>query len=102
MSQQSSAKDKKGFRSLVLHLKKLNPSWQAKEIKRFVIQSGNPPCYTTSKALRLKVLRILKRNITTDLPRSSALRITTTTEYLKAVNETIELKRNTSIRNAKC
>ncbi|CAF2856731.1 unnamed protein product [Rotaria sp. Silwood2] len=100
MLQTSSNKDKKEFRSLVLHLKKLYPSWKTKEITRFIMKSENPPSYSTSKALWFKISRILKRKTIDDLPRSGAPRTTTTPEYLQVVRETIELKRNTSIRNA--
>jgi hypothetical protein len=43
MSHEPFAKDKKEFRSLVLHLKNLNPSWAAKEIRKFILQSENSP-----------------------------------------------------------
>ncbi|CAF4078196.1 unnamed protein product [Rotaria magnacalcarata] len=66
---------------------KLNPSWKAKDITKFLHQSENPPCYTTRRALWLKVWRILKRNQVNDLPRSGAPRTTATTEYLQAVKK---------------
>jgi len=90
MSQESLAKDKKEFRSLVLQLKKLNPSWQAKEITKLIVQWENQPNYTTSTTLRVKVWRILKRNTIDDLPRSGVPRTTTSTEYLQAVKANIE------------
>ncbi|CAF1364651.1 unnamed protein product [Didymodactylos carnosus] len=98
MSHDPCAKDKE-FRSFVLHLKKLNPSWKAKEITKFLLKSENPPHYTTTKALWLKVWRILKRKQVDDLPRSGAPRTTTTIEYIQAVKESTQLKRNASIRN---
>ena len=99
MLHQPSINDKKEFRSFVLHLKNLNPSWEAKDISKFLRQSQNPPSYTTKKALRFKVWRILKRNQVNDLPRPGAPRTTTTTKYVQAVKKTIELKKNASIRN---
>ncbi|CAF4979123.1 unnamed protein product, partial [Rotaria sp. Silwood1] len=56
MSQTSSNEDKEEFRSLVLHLKKLYPSWETKEITRFIVKSENPPSYSRSKALWLKFI----------------------------------------------
>ncbi|CAF1611292.1 unnamed protein product, partial [Didymodactylos carnosus] len=53
----------------------------------------------TTKALWLKVWRILKRKQVDDLPRSGAPRTTTTIEYIQAVKESIQLKRNASIRD---
>ena len=91
MLHQPSINDKKEFRSFVLHLKNLNPSWKAKDISKFLRQSQNPPSYTTKKALWLKVSRILKRKQVNDLVRPGAPRTTTTTEYLQVVKETIEL-----------
>ncbi|CAF1084756.1 unnamed protein product [Rotaria sordida] len=93
MPHQPPPKDKKEFRSLVLHLKKLHPSWKAKEITRFVLQSENPPYYTTTKSLWLKVWRILRRNKVNDLPRPGAPRTTTTNRYIRAVKEAIQLKK---------
>ena len=97
---QSSTKEKKEFRCLILQLKQLNPSCQAKEITRFIMGCENPPSYTTSKALWCKISRILKRNQVDDLPRSGAPRSTTTIEYTQAVEENIRLKKNSSIRKA--
>ncbi|CAF1078752.1 unnamed protein product [Rotaria sordida] len=99
MPHQPPRKDKKEFRSLVLHLKKLHPSWKAKEITKFVLQSENPPYYTTTKSLWLKVWRILRRNKVNDLPRPGAPRTTTTNQYIRAAKEAIQLKANASVRN---
>lgn len=99
MSHEQFVKDKKQFRCFVLHLSKLYPSWKPKDITHFLLESENPPLNTTTKSLRLKILRILKRNQPDDLPRSGAPRTTTTIEYIQAVKEAIRLRRNASIRN---
>lgn len=100
MSHEQSADEKKEFRSFVLRLKELHPSWQSKDITKFLLQSENPPSYTTKNALRTKVWRILKRNQVNDLPRSGAPRTTTTSEYIQSVKDAIRLKTNASIRKA--
>ncbi|CAF5043832.1 unnamed protein product, partial [Rotaria sp. Silwood1] len=84
MSHELSATNKKEFRSFVLHLKQLYPTWKSKDITNFLIQSENPPPYTTESALNVKVWRILNRNQVNDLPRSGAPRTTTTLEYIQA------------------
>jgi hypothetical protein len=98
MSNESLAKQKKEFRSFVLYLKQINPSWKAKEITNFLIQSENPPTYTTKNALMYKVSRILNRNQVDDLPRSGAPRTTTTHEYVQFVKANLRLTKNASIR----
>ncbi|CAF0868025.1 unnamed protein product [Didymodactylos carnosus] len=92
-------KVKKQFRSFVLHLKKLHPSWKPKDIIKFLLHSENPPSYTITNALRLKVWIILKRNQVNDLSRLGTPRTTATIEYIQAVKEAIRLKRNAPIRN---
>ncbi|CAF4941157.1 unnamed protein product, partial [Rotaria magnacalcarata] len=54
-----------------------------------------------TKSLCLKAWRILKRNKVNNLPRRGASRTTTTTtnQYIRAVNEAIQLKANASVRN---
>ncbi|CAF0864504.1 unnamed protein product [Rotaria sordida] len=99
MLHEQSDKDKKQFRSFVLYLKKLHLSWKPKDTAKFLLQSENPPSYTTTNALRLKIWRILKRNQVDDLSRSGAPPTTTTIEYIEAVKQAIRLKRNASIRN---
>ncbi|CAF2957771.1 unnamed protein product [Rotaria sp. Silwood2] len=91
--------EKKEFRSFVLQLKQFNPSWEAKDITNFLVQSENPPSYTTKNGLRLKIWRILKRNQVNDLPRSGAPRTTATNEYIQSVKLNLQLTKNASIRN---
>ncbi|CAF1520942.1 unnamed protein product [Rotaria sordida] len=93
MLHEQSDKDRKQFRSFVLHLKKLHPSWKPKDIAKFLLRSENPPSYTTTNALRLKIWRILKRNQVDDLSRSGAPPTTTTIEYIEAVKQAIQLKK---------
>ncbi|CAF4226608.1 unnamed protein product, partial [Rotaria magnacalcarata] len=64
--------------------------------------SENPSYNTMTKSLCLKAWRILKRNKVNNLPRRGASRTTTTTttnQYIRAVNEAIQLKANASVRN---
>ncbi|CAF4924318.1 unnamed protein product, partial [Rotaria sp. Silwood2] len=91
--------EKKEFRSFVLQLKLFNPSWEAKDITNFLVQSENPPPYRTKNGLRLKIWRILKRNQVNDLPRSGAPRTAATNEYIQSVKLNLQLTKNASIRN---
>ncbi|CAF4088762.1 unnamed protein product, partial [Rotaria magnacalcarata] len=63
--------------------------------------SENPSYNTMTKSLCLKAWRILKRNKVNNLPGRGASRTTTTTtnQYIRAVNEAIQLKANASVRN---
>ncbi|CAF4748619.1 unnamed protein product [Rotaria sp. Silwood1] len=54
------AQDKKQFRSIVLGLKKLNPSWQAPDISTFLQESENPPLLKRHAPIK-RVNRTLKR-----------------------------------------
>ena len=99
MLQQPSTDDNKRFRTLVLYLKKLYPSWKAKELTEFLVQSENPPHFTTRRSLWLKIWRILQRNSIGDLSRSGAPRTVSTINYIRSVKEAIELKTNATIRN---
>ncbi|CAF1580441.1 unnamed protein product [Rotaria sp. Silwood1] len=99
MSHELSATNKKEFRSFVLHLKQLHPTWKSKEITNFLIQSENLSPYTMESALNVKVWRILNRNQVNDLPRSSAPCTTTTLEYIQAVKNNLRLTKSTTIRN---
>ncbi|CAF3951115.1 unnamed protein product [Rotaria magnacalcarata] len=66
-----------------------------------VLDSENPSYNTMTKSLCLKAWRILKRNKVNNLPGRGASRTTTTTtnQYIRAVNEAIQLKANASVRN---
>ncbi|CAF2746025.1 unnamed protein product [Rotaria sp. Silwood2] len=99
MSHELSATNKKEFRSFVLLLKQSHPTWKSKDITNFLIQSENPPPYTTESALNVKVWRILNRNQVNDLPRSGAPRTTTTLEYIQAVKNNLRLTKSATIRN---
>ncbi|CAF0993598.1 unnamed protein product [Rotaria sordida] len=102
MSREQSTTDTKEFRSFVLHLKQIHPSWKSKEIKNFLIQSENSPSYTTKCAFNVKVGRILNGNQVNDLPRSGAPRTTTTTttpENIQAMKNNLRIAKNASIRS---
>ncbi|CAF3480899.1 unnamed protein product [Rotaria sp. Silwood1] len=63
------AQDKKQFRSIVLGLKKLNPSWQAPDISTFLQESEKPPLLKRH-ALIKRISRTLKRGTGEDKQRT--------------------------------
>jgi hypothetical protein len=76
--------EKLSFRTLVLLLKRQNPSWTASQIADFFEQSENPP-NLNRHILMNKINYILKRESIDDRKRSGRPRTTTTTAYRNAI-----------------
>ena len=92
------SQDLKEFRSLVLALKKLNPSWNASNISNFLQQSENPPLLKRHTLMK-KVNRALKRELIDDKRRPGRPVTVTTTVFRQRVRESMRLTKGASIRN---
>jgi transposase len=90
--------DKKEFRSLVLSLKKLNPSWSASQIANFLQQSENSPSLKRHQ-LVTKIKRVLTRNTIEDKQRSGRPTTISTPDFQQKVKAALRLKKGASIRN---
>ena len=92
------SRDKKEFRTLVLSLKNLNPSWTAPQISTFIQQSENHPLLKRHQLVK-KVRRTLIRNTIDDRPRSGRPVIISTTTFKQEIKTSMKLKKGASIRN---
>ncbi|CAF1287772.1 unnamed protein product [Rotaria sordida] len=90
--------EKKEFRSLVLGLKALNPSWSASQISTFLRQSENRPLLK-SRQLLTKVKRTLTRNTIDDRQRPGRPIPISIPIFQQQVKTSMRLKRGASIRN---
>ncbi|CAF1340096.1 unnamed protein product [Rotaria sordida] len=90
--------EKKEFRSLVLGLRALNPSWSASQISTFLRQSENPPLLK-SRQLLTKVKRTLTRNTIDDRQRPGRPITISTPIFQQQVKTSMRLKRGAFIRN---
>ncbi|CAF4663029.1 unnamed protein product [Rotaria sp. Silwood2] len=90
--------DKKEFRSLVLNLKKLNPSSGAPQLANFLQQSENPPSLQR-RQLVTKIRRTLTRNTIEDKKRSGHPATTSTSSFQQKIKTSLRLKKGASIRN---
>jgi hypothetical protein len=75
------SREKKNFRTLVLSLKNLNPSWTAPQIATFIEQSENRPLLKRRQRLT-KIRRALMRYTIDDRPRSGRPVTISPTRYL--------------------
>ncbi|CAF0857474.1 unnamed protein product [Rotaria sp. Silwood1] len=92
------AQDKKQFRSIVLGLKKLNPSWQAPDISTFLQESENPPLLKRHAPIK-RVNRTLKRGTVEDKQRSGRPTTIVTSTFQQQVKRSMRLTKGASIRN---
>jgi hypothetical protein len=92
------SRDKKQFRTLVLSLKNLNPSWSASQIVTCIQQAENRSLLKRHQ-LVTKVRRILIRNTINDRPRSGRPVTISTTDFQQKVKVSMKLKQGASIRN---
>jgi transposase len=93
----SISSDKREFRSVVLGLKTLNPSWSAPQIATFLQQSENPPSLKR-RQLVTKVKRTLTRNAINDRPRSRRPITISTPLFQEQVKTSMRLRKGASIR----
>jgi activator of HSP90 ATPase len=92
------SREKKNFRTLVLSLKNLNPSWTAPQIATFIEQSNNRSLLKRRQLLT-KIRRTLMRNTIDDRSRSGRPVTISTTRFKKEIETSMKLRKGVSIRN---
>ena len=91
--------DRQSQRAFILQLHKLNPSWKASDITRFVFNSERPP-QCKRRSFERSVQRAIQRGTVKDKPRSGAPRRARTQANITRITRKIKNKKCVSIRDA--
>ena len=92
-----SYEDRKQFRSFILNLKRLNPTWSVGRMVRFIKNSDNPPPLNY-KSLHNCISRIINRGTIDDKKRSGRPVTTTNLEFQQNVKHHLNMEKGASIR----